>query len=519
MARFFRRPQWYTLYFVLAGFDLFTVSLSLYLNHRLMGIHIESVHINQEWAHRLEQYADISRLAAEVNAPGNDVFDSQDADSEEMRFHTALAAFQQTFGTAQQEVRRTVLPAHAAQLLQDFAHIQSAMDAMVEEAQRIFTYVRERAMTEAGGRMATMDRKYAHLHTELAQLNRHVREILQAHFAAQRATADVLRRSEYVLAACVGVMITAVTLYGHKIAQAMRAAAQEREHALFVLGRTRDALEQRVAERTSELVQTNALLSQEIHERLRAEEAVHALNAELEQRVDERTAQLEASNKELEAFCYSVSHDLRAPLRAIDGFSQALLEESHAQLDAQGQRYLTRVRAASQQMGALIDALLTLSRLTRQELRSTTVDLSAYAQSIAEELQTTAPQRQVAWHIAPDIMASGDPRLLRIVLVNLLENAWKYTSKCAHACITFDTFLQEDQVVYRVRDNGAGFDMAYVNKLFGAFQRLHRTEDFAGLGIGLATVARIVQRHGGRVWADGAVEQGATFAFTLAMTP
>jgi len=237
---------------------------------------------------------------------------------------------------------------------------------------------------------------------------------------------------------------------------------------------------------------------------------------QLEERVAERTAALAAVNKELEAFAYSVSHDLRAPLRGMDGFSQALLEDYASQLDATGQDYLRRVRAGSQRMGYLIDDLLKLSRLTRTEMQWERVDLSALAHEIAADLRRTQPERQVEFVIADGVVASGDARLLRVVLENLLGNAWKFTSKQALARIEFGHAEGEGESVYFVRDNGAGFDMAYAGRLFGAFQRLHSTTEFEGTGIGLATVQRIIHRHGGRAWAEGAVDQGATFYFALA---
>lgn len=239
------------------------------------------------------------------------------------------------------------------------------------------------------------------------------------------------------------------------------------------------------------------------------------VHGELEQRVIERTSQLEAANKELEAFSYSVSHDLRAPLRGIDGFSQALLEDYSGQLDAQGKEYLERVRAGTQRMAQLIDDMLNLSRVTRGEMRRETVDLSDLALKIAAELQKTDPERKVDFVIAKRLSATGDARLLRIVLENLLTNAWKFTGKNPQAFIQIGVSQNNGPPVYFVRDDGAGFDMAYADKLFGVFQRLHGATDFKGTGIGLATVQRIIHRHGGRVWAEGKVGQGATFYFTL----
>ena len=232
-----------------------------------------------------------------------------------------------------------------------------------------------------------------------------------------------------------------------------------------------------------------------------------------------RSAQLQAANKELEAFSYSVSHDLRAPLRSIDGFSQAMLEDCGEGLSEQGKSYLHRIRAATQRMGALIDDLLNLARVTRAELHREPLNISNLVRSVGEDLRRKQPGREVDLQIEDGLEAVGDLRLLRIVLENLLGNAWKFTSKRASATIEFGLAEENGKGTYFVRDNGAGFDSAYSDRLFGAFQRLHAANEFPGTGIGLATVQRIIHRHGGRIWADGAVDRGATFFFTLAGNP
>jgi PAS domain S-box-containing protein len=253
----------------------------------------------------------------------------------------------------------------------------------------------------------------------------------------------------------------------------------------------------------------------DITDRKRAEEELANYQEHLEELVAMRTAELEAVNKELESFSYSVSHDLRSPLRAIDGFSQTLLEEYADKLDPDGQQYLDRVRNAAQRMGVLIDDMLKLSRVTRSEIKREMVDLSALGLQVIEELQKNEPQRQVEVTVMPGMTVIGDRSLLEIVLENLLGNAWKYTGGMDMARIEFGSEILENETVYFVQDNGIGFDMQYANKLFTPFQRLHSSGEFPGTGIGLATVARIIARHNGRIWAEATPDQGACFRFVL----
>lgn len=264
-----------------------------------------------------------------------------------------------------------------------------------------------------------------------------------------------------------------------------------------------------------EFIEQLAFIIGEAVFRFGIEDELKTLNKELEQRVNERTAQLENANRELEAFAYAVSHDLRAPLRAIDGFSRIIEEEHAEKLGVAGRDYFRRVRAAGQRMAQLIDAMLSLSRLTRGEINRIRVDLGSLAKTAANELKKSQPDRRVTFEIADGMTVEGDPVMLRLVVENLLGNAWKFTAKQEAARIEFGVVVKDGKDTYFVRDNGAGFDMTYAKKLFMAFQRLHTTDEFPGLGIGLATVQRIIHRHGGRIWAEGEPDKGATFYFTL----
>jgi light-regulated signal transduction histidine kinase (bacteriophytochrome) len=296
--------------------------------------------------------------------------------------------------------------------------------------------------------------------------------------------------------------VIGLIVVGRKAADAFR--AQDEDLLLVVADRIALAIDRTSlyeAERTARRLAENAAAE------------VQMLNAELEERVRHRTVELEATNSELEAFSYSVSHDLRAPLRSVDGFSVALEEDYGDMLTGEGKHYLSRIRAGVQRMGQLIDALLQLSRITRAELVAEPVDLSGLAFEVAQELEQQNPDRQVEFVIQPGLRAEGDPRLLRAVFENMLGNAVKFTANTVQARVEFG--YAPERGAYYVRDNGAGFDQQYAKKLFVAFQRLHGEKDFKGSGIGLATVARVIRRHHGTMGAEGVVGKGATFWFTL----
>jgi PAS domain S-box-containing protein len=266
--------------------------------------------------------------------------------------------------------------------------------------------------------------------------------------------------------------------------------------------------------RSSEAVEGVHIVMTDITKQLQTQAEVQRLNTELERRVNERTAQLEATNRELEAFCYSVSHDLRAPLRSVRGFTEVLLEQYASQLDSRGQDFLRRVSDASSQMDKLVDDLLRLSRVSRSEIQSQEINLSQLAEEVVLELKRAEPARAVEVQIQPDLKTQGDARLLRLVLDTLFRNSWKFSGKRADARVEFG-FTGDSNGAFFVRDNGVGFDMAYADRLFGVFQRLHSANEYPGSGVGLAIVQRVINRHGGRVWAEGKVNSGATFYFAL----
>jgi PAS domain S-box-containing protein len=309
-----------------------------------------------------------------------------------------------------------------------------------------------------------------------------------------------------------------------KIQQRVRKLSEEHkplsfiEHRIVRLDGSTIDVEMAAAPLTFEGKPAAQVILHDITERKRSEEEIHRLNLELEQRVIARTAELETANKELEAFSYSVSHDLRAPLRHIEGFVEILRGTKAESLDEEGQRHLQTIADSSRQMGKLIDDLLSFSRTTRVELRKIEVCLNDIVQNVLHEMEPDQKNRKIEWKIGKLPEVEGDPALLQQVVYNLLSNALKYTRTRPGARIEINSKRMDNEIVVFVSDNGVGFDPRYAQKLFGVFQRLHRASEFEGTGIGLANVRRIIARHGGRTWAESEVDQGATFYFSLPAT-
>jgi light-regulated signal transduction histidine kinase (bacteriophytochrome) len=360
----------------------------------------------------------------------------------------------------------------------------------------------------------------------LAAIATEVRPIslnLNKTYVAMLAEEDNLLKSRSDAQAAASKSAKRLELWGGIIAFLMMGAALSvfwressvRLRAEHLLAQTNAQLERRVRDRTMEVERVNELLRDENAERVAAEEEIRLLNAVLEQRVVERTSQLQAANQELEAFCYSVSHDLRAPLRHIDGFSKILLEDFAKDLKPEATHCLNRIQTSINNMGLLVDALLNLSRLTRKGIVPQRVSLGEIVNAARTELQSDLAGRNITWRIGALPTVQGDPNLLKQVFVNLLANAVKFTRLRESAVIEVFQLEGKDETTILIRDNGVGFNMKYADKLFGVFQRLHTSEQFEGTGVGLATVQRIIQKHGGRVWAESEPERGASFYFTF----
>ena len=450
------------------------VVVSLMVNGRIEQSVFRSVTTSELWARKFSEVSTLGVLAIALDAPGNDVFLNRRVPLERDRMRSAYDSI-----ASRLERLAAILPeslsVHDADLVRtDIDRVATNAAGLKREGELVFSALERRDQDVATTHMAKMDQWFAAtlraIRTLRADLGAAQDELINGQRASAEASSRLLRLAGLVMF----LLAVGGGFLGFRLA--------------------REAEKQGIARERTMLLVTQA-------------------QAELE----EAHSRLTAAHKELESFSYSVAHDLRAPLRSIHGFSEALEQDNAGQLDAQGLAHLSKIRAASLRMGSLIDDLLRLSRVTRHSIAPATVDLSAMATELVAELRALEPDREVTVHITPGLQAAADPALARVLLQNLLGNAWKFTRRTPGARIDLEVERPDDgkTTVYVVRDNGAGFDMTYAGKLFGAFQRMHTTSEFEGTGVGLATVYRIVERHGGRVWAEAAVGRGATFRFTL----
>jgi signal transduction histidine kinase len=450
------------------------VVLSLMVNGQIERSVFRSVSTSEEWARKFSEVSTLGNLAMALDAPGNDVFLDRQvalqrgkmveaADSLTVRIERLTSLLPESLSVREADLVRT-----------DLDRVAINAVGLRGEADLVFRALERHAQGEATIHMARMDQWFAATLRGIRTLRADLGAAQDALIETQRRSAESSSRLLRLAGLLMFILAVGGGWLGFRLAREAERQGVERD-------------------RTMQLV---AVAQAEL-------EVAHS--------------RLTAAHKELESFSYSVAHDLRAPLRSIHGFSEALEQDNRAQLDAQGLGHLAKIRAASLRMGHLIDDLLRLSKVTRHSLAPAEVDLSALAAEVMAELRAQDPDRQAAVTVASELRASADPALARVLLQNLLGNAWKFTRRTREARIEFSVERSGNggPDVYAVRDNGAGFDMTYAGKLFGAFQRMHTVSEFEGTGVGLATVARIVERHGGRVWAEAEVGRGATFRFTL----
>ena len=450
------------------------VFIALWGNGHLRAAMQRTIAASEFWAPKFQEVSAVGGLISAVDAPGNEVFLSGNVAGAQAEMRLWRDSLERRMAVTRRDLPAGLDPRDSALLVVDLARVEGEARALVAQAESLFAAYRPGREGAAARHMARMDEAYAASLRALRTLRADVSAAQDARIRRERGSAA---SSDRILRwSAVAMLLLAIggAWLGLRLVREAARQAAERERAFRM-----------VTEAQAELQVAHARLTE--------------------------------AHQEMESFSYSVAHDLRAPLRSIAGFSEALEQDHAPALAPEAREHLERIRGASQRMSALIEELLKLSRLTRQSLVTAPLDLSAMAGEIVADLRAHDPGRQVQVAVAPGLAAHGDPALVRALLENLLGNAWKFTRHAAAAAIEFtaDPPLPGSPQVFVVRDNGAGFDMRFATKLFGAFQRMHTTSEFEGTGVGLATVRRIVQRHGGRVWADAAPGQGATFRFTL----
>ena len=521
-----RRPRWHRVYFLLAVFDVLVVAFGLGLNHMLLSVHRDAVRENGVWEERLTRFLDLSDLAANVNAPGNDVFDSGNVPNETRRLEDGLTKY----NAMRDRLRRDLdelRPTDAELLGRDLTAVDGRMAEMVAEARQIFGYVNAGRVDVAGTRMASMDRKYHRVNRAITALREDVGKIQRDLFKKQESRARSLQRFEYFIAAFVVLMILCALVYGHRIKRELERREEEKERHIAELERvqadlkaSRDELEQRVAERTRDLADANAALNEENQKRQAALDTLGHANTRLES----QARRLRESNRDLQDFAYVASHDLQEPLRKILAFSDRIETRYADALDETGRDYFGRMRSATVRMQTLIDDLLVFSRVQTRGNTRQVADLDEVVSGVVADLEVAIDRARAEVVVAELPTIEADPSQMRQLFQNLIANALKFHRPEEAPRIAVGARVvpadadgggEGEVCIITVADNGIGFAPEYAEQIFTVFQRLHGRGEYEGSGVGLAVCRRIAERHSGSISAHGVPGCGATFTVRL----
>lgn len=463
-----RKPRWHLIYYVLALFDILAISGSLYLNHKIVNIYMETVEENEKWNHRKVEYSRLWNIISNVNAPGNNVFDSLNVPREKSIRDNNLELFNRTMSSLRKELETDASSNNIQGLKEELDQIDAHMDKMIDESDQIFSLLTEGQALKAGRRMATMDRKYAVLNSHLVALNLKVGEITHQHLYKQTQNAEMLRRFEYLFGGIIIIMVVGVTLYGNMVARKVHAAEMEKERYLAALKRKQE--------------------------------------------------ELEIKNTELTHFSAIASHDLQEPIRKIIAFGNRLKNRLKDPND-QGHDYLNRMEKAALRMSSLIDSLLELSRISADQLTFQKTDLNTIVKEVIDDLEVRIRESGGKIHVSTLPVLNAHPIQMQQLFQNLISNALKFTHKHLPPEVRISHFSDNGYHVIVIEDNGIGFDPRHSDRIFQTFERLHARSDFEGTGIGLSVCEKIVQRHQGNIQVASQVGQGAVFKVRLPANP